>query len=188
MSSQSRIPSILSWTRLGLAPVWAIVFHYSSESDWSVWAVFVLAAFAELTDVLDGVIARRTNSTSPFGQVVDTLADQIFRYTVLLGLLAENTVSLWLLIILLYFDCSAAVLKTIHAYQHGMHERGVLGKILSTIFSSTILILLLGRALGWGTGASGPPIWSNAVLLVAIAIIAGFGIAELRMMKRSAEA
>ena len=180
----ARSAALLSWLRLALAPIWAVVFHYSASHGWSAWLVFWIAAVAEMTDVLDGVVARRSGKACATGQVLDSLADVIFRYTVLLGLLAEGTVSLWLMIALLYSDCSVTTLKSIHAYQHGMRDRGWWGKTLSTIASSCVLLLLAGRAAGWPTGEEMTPIWSNTILLIAIALNACFGTAELRSMRR----
>lgn len=179
--------ALLSWTRMVLAPIWAIVFHYSTVRDWSVWVVFWIAFVALITDTLDGPLARRSGRASPVGQILDSTADVVFRYTVLLGLLSEGTVSLWLLIALLYFDCSVTALKTIHAYQFGMRERGWWGKVISTILSSTVLILLLGRACGWPTGEHEVPIWSNAILFMAILLNVFLGTAELQSMKRRAQ-
>jgi cardiolipin synthase (CMP-forming) len=65
------LPNILTFTRLVAAPfVGYFVLH-----DQHAWAVG-LFAYAGVTDLLDGWIARRWNSKTVVGTVIDPMADK----------------------------------------------------------------------------------------------------------------
>ncbi|MDP1608219.1 MAG: CDP-alcohol phosphatidyltransferase family protein [Chlamydiales bacterium] len=52
-------------------------------------------ALAMLTDCIDGYLARRTQSTTRFGAILDPAMDKFFVYFVLVAFLFEGQVSIW---------------------------------------------------------------------------------------------
>lgn len=50
-----------------------------------------------ITDMIDGTVARKTNSTSAFGSQFDTIADAVFLVSALLKLLPEIEFPAWAL-------------------------------------------------------------------------------------------
>ena len=74
------IPNILSLIRLLLVPVFVVTFFGSSaESRFYAAGVFIISG---ITDVADGIIARKFNMTSYLGQILDPLADKLTQATV----------------------------------------------------------------------------------------------------------
>ena len=61
-------------------------------------AFYVLYAAAGLTDMIDGTVARKTNSVSEFGAKLDTAADFIFVAVCLIRLLPILDIPIWLYI------------------------------------------------------------------------------------------
>lgn len=59
---------------------------------------YILYCFAGFTDMLDGAIARRTNTVSEFGSVLDTVADIVFVSACLIKMLPSLRIPVWLLI------------------------------------------------------------------------------------------
>jgi len=59
-------------------------------------AFYTLYITAGLTDIVDGWVARRTNTVSAFGSKLDTVADVIFVVVCLFKLLPVMDISLWL--------------------------------------------------------------------------------------------
>ena len=59
---------------------------------------FVLYAVAGLSDIFDGLIARKTNTASKFGAKLDTFADIVFAAVVLLKLLPILKLPLWMIV------------------------------------------------------------------------------------------
>ena len=59
-------------------------------------AFFVLYAAAGLTDMIDGTVARKTNTVSSFGAKLDTIADFIFVAVCSIKLLPILDIPVWL--------------------------------------------------------------------------------------------
>lgn len=59
------------------------------------YALYLLAGF---TDMMDGTVARKTNTVSEFGSKLDTIADFIFVVICLIKLLPNLAISIWLFI------------------------------------------------------------------------------------------
>ena len=57
---------------------------------------YVLYLFCGLSDVLDGIIARKTNTVSSLGAKLDTFADSIFVAILLIKIWLEMDVPIWL--------------------------------------------------------------------------------------------
>ena len=84
----NRIPDILTWSRIGAAPLLVIVFWWPGADletrDLAAATVFTLGA---LTDFIDGHLARRLHWESRFGAFLDPVADKLFVSCALLLLL-----------------------------------------------------------------------------------------------------
>ena len=57
---------------------------------------YVLYAVAGLTDMIDGTVARKTNTVSAFGAKLDTIADIVFVAVCLIKLLPILDIPVWL--------------------------------------------------------------------------------------------
>lgn len=83
------IPNLLTLLRMAAVPVF-IVLMVNDEF----YAAIGIFLAAEITDVLDGIIARRYNLITPFGKVADPLADKLMQLTALFMLAQRNMISL----------------------------------------------------------------------------------------------
>ena len=69
------LPNVLTLIRLGLIPVFVILFYWPTDlSNLYAAIVFIIAA---LTDLLDGYLARKLKLTTKFGAFLDPVADKI---------------------------------------------------------------------------------------------------------------
>lgn len=89
------IPNLLSLVRLLLIPV--IVWLYAGKGT-RLGAVITIA-LSGMTDVADGIIARRFHMESDFGKILDPIADKLTQLAVLLCLVGERP-ELWILVAL----------------------------------------------------------------------------------------
>lgn len=71
------IPNLLSFIRIILVPIFAVLFL----QDKLLWAVVVLA-ISGLSDLFDGKIARRFNQISELGKMLDPIADKLTQGTI----------------------------------------------------------------------------------------------------------
>lgn len=89
--------NVISFSRFFVAfPV--VILHYKNNLSYD-WLTIVLIAYATISDYLDGLVARKTNTVSEVGKVIDPVSDKLcavilFIYTVWLG-----WVPLWFLLI-----------------------------------------------------------------------------------------
>ncbi|MDD3411230.1 MAG: CDP-alcohol phosphatidyltransferase family protein [Eubacteriales bacterium] len=79
------IPNILSLIRLLMIPVFLVLFH--SGLKYQSLAVFLLAC---LTDLFDGLIARKYNQITDLGKLMDPLADKLMILTVMFSMVLGN--------------------------------------------------------------------------------------------------
>ncbi len=70
------IPNWLSYIRIALIPVFAVLFYNGYE----IWALIILV-FSGLTDFFDGKIARKFNQVSDLGKLLDPVADKLTQIT-----------------------------------------------------------------------------------------------------------
>ena len=77
------IPNILTIFRLLLIPVFIIVF-FSTPHDQNKIAALIVFAVASITDLFDGLLARKLNQISDFGKLFDPLADKLMVVTAMI--------------------------------------------------------------------------------------------------------
>ncbi len=87
------LPNLISFLRLALVPVFAVLIFSHHDG----WALAVLM-FSGFTDWLDGYLARRLNQVSKLGQSLDPAADRLFIFVTLVGLVWREVVPLWLVV------------------------------------------------------------------------------------------
>ena len=85
------IPNVLSFLRLASVPVFLWLWLRGDRDT----AVILYAAGA-WTDFFDGYIARRTNSVTELGKLLDPLADRVLIVALTLALIADGVLPLWL--------------------------------------------------------------------------------------------
>ena len=71
------IPNWLSYIRIALIPVFAVLFYKGYVG----WAMLVLG-LSGLSDFLDGEIARKFNQVSDLGKIIDPVADKLTQITI----------------------------------------------------------------------------------------------------------
>ena len=70
------LPNILTVIRMALTPVFVSLLFYQKFG----WALFVFVC-AGVTDMLDGLLARRFNQKSQLGTILDPIADKLLLVT-----------------------------------------------------------------------------------------------------------
>ena len=87
------IPNILSFIRLCLVAVFAVLF-FKGYIGWAL-LIFLIAG---ATDVVDGFLARRYNWITNLGKILDPFADKLMQCTVLVCLFIKGIIPLWFVI------------------------------------------------------------------------------------------
>ncbi len=90
------IPNTLTIIRFLLIPF--ILFYIFTGNYILAFVIFTISA---LTDIADGVIARKFNLISNFGKLMDPLADKSTQIAVLTSLVITDIIPIWILLIVL---------------------------------------------------------------------------------------
>ncbi|HWC14011.1 MAG TPA: CDP-alcohol phosphatidyltransferase family protein [Actinomycetota bacterium] len=85
------VPNVLSFLRLATVPLFVYLF-VTQRRD----AAVILYGVAAATDFFDGYIARRTDSVTELGTLLDPLADRIFIAALAVALVVTGVLSPWL--------------------------------------------------------------------------------------------
>jgi CDP-diacylglycerol--glycerol-3-phosphate 3-phosphatidyltransferase len=128
-------------SRLVLSPVFIIVFL--SHGFWAKIAALVIVCINELTDLLDGIIARKRGETTDFGKIIDPLADSVSRFTIFLCFLAAGYAPVWMIAFLFYRDIIVGYLRILASLHGTVLAARKSGKIKAMVQGPAILIILI---------------------------------------------
>ena len=130
--------NIITYCRI-LCSLIMIFFHMPSKS------FFVLYTICGLSDVLDGVVARKTNTASDFGARLDTAADFIFAMVLLIKILSgiDVPIGLWIWISIIGGIKISNIIYGIVCTKRFIVEHTLLNKITG------VLLFLLPLTLYW---------------------------------------
>ena len=119
------IANILSSIRIGIA----IALFFFSEVNAKFLILYTICGF---TDLLDGPIARKTNSTSSFGATLDTIGDLATYLALTKILLIKKFVPMWVVIWMLIAAVGFAISGFITLKRQGKFflVHSLFGKIL----------------------------------------------------------
>ncbi len=135
------IPNILSVIRILLAFLFAAVFVWWYPEG-VVWAA-VIFVVAGLSDVADGILARRYGWITDAGKLLDPIADKLMQCVSLICLVARDILPLWILIVILAKELTMGM-GAIVLYKKS-HEIGVakgFGKAYTVLFYGVVFLFL----------------------------------------------
>src|SRR3989339_1344437 len=106
-----------------------------SRGFWTVIAASILRTVASISDYVDGVIARRTNTTTHFGAIVDPLADKILILSTFLAFasIRELKIPLWAIFIILLREFTISTLRVLAALNGQVMKAESAGKLKTTV-------------------------------------------------------
>ena len=159
------VPNVLSLLRILLAPLFMVAYFSKSWPNHIVWAIIILG-FSGVTDVVDGIIARRFNMITELGQVLDPVADKLTQGLVVISLAVVHPQFVFLFILLAAKELSMllALVRLMKAKQKPIAAQWW-GKVSTVVvFSSMALTLIFYDLLDLN-----PPDF----ILTALIIIAG---------------
>lgn len=172
--------------RMGLSLI--IFVLIISKTFWMEVGALVLLTIASISDGVDGAIARRTQTTTPFGAVADPFADKILIMSVFLAFasLRELAVPIWAVFLILLRELTISTLRVLAALHGDVMKAESSGKIKTTIqmiAAFTILVLLilhlwekkgsLPEILAWAPALAKPATWWLTVVTAFFTLLSG---------------
>ncbi len=142
MKKAINLPNILSSLRLGLSPVFAVFFLLDGHI--ARYLVLGIVIICELTDLIDGYMARKHGQVTDLGKLLDPMADSIYRDTIFLCLAVDRQVTIFLVLPIFYRDSIISTLRTVCAYKGivlAARKSGKMKAVLQAVVIITILVL-----------------------------------------------
>jgi CDP-diacylglycerol--glycerol-3-phosphate 3-phosphatidyltransferase len=99
-------------SRLVFAPCFFVVYLFKG-APWTVPALWALFFVIEITDLIDGKIARRRNEVSDFGKLFDPFADTLVWLTFFLCFVVDRLLPLIPFLVILYREFAILFLRNL---------------------------------------------------------------------------
>ena len=163
------IANILTISRVILSPLLLLLFQLIPTPMSVTWIALlvVICVYSEISDILDGHLSRKYNTTSDFGKLADPFADSIYHLTIFFCFAQQNWIPLWMPMILLYRDLIVSALR-MYALNKGLvlgaRSSGKIKAIVQGMCSILILLLILNK--GGDTSAI-----SNSLYLLGLVAV-----------------
>lgn len=140
------IPNILTLLRFLLVPVYWILFF--TETTY-IPALFVFIT-AVLTDVADGIIARKLNMITKYGKVLDPLADKLLQVSALTTLVIAGRLMWLFAVIILVKELYMIICASILFKRKVVVSANYIGKIATVVMCIGIILIMFDVTLEVG--------------------------------------
>lgn len=147
------LPNKLTMVRIALVPLVVIVYLCIADNFWVMdetsglafrdVLVFIIFAIASITDMLDGMIARKYHLITSFGKFVDPIADKLLVNTVLIMLAYTHQANIIAVLLMIARDLFVDGLRMTAASQGKVVSAGFYGKLKTVLQMVAIVFLLL---------------------------------------------
>jgi CDP-diacylglycerol--glycerol-3-phosphate 3-phosphatidyltransferase len=137
------IPIYLTLFRILCIPVlvFFLLFRFYGH-ELIALAIYVIAA---LTDIADGVLARRTQQISTLGELMDPVADKLLISSALICLVGMGRVAPWAVVIIISREIAVSGFRAVASSRGINISSSVLGKIKMWCEAITVGLLILGK-------------------------------------------
>lgn len=143
------VANVITFCRLALTIVFLFLFATGTNRA----AALVCYVVAAATDFLDGQVARRTQTVSWLGKIMDPIMDRVLLFTGVLGLLIMGELPLWVPVFVIGRDVYLAVGGLIlQRYRRRPIDVAYVGKTATALLMFGFCDLLLGLPVIPGLG------------------------------------
>ncbi len=137
--SSVNLPNALTLVRVLLVPVLVVALTVEG-GDALAAAVF---AAASATDALDGWLARRHESVTTFGKVMDPVADKLLVAAALIALVSLGRVAAWIALVIVAREFAVTGLRVAAGQQGVVIPASAWGKAKTVIQVTAIFVLIV---------------------------------------------
>lgn len=142
------LPNKLTVTRLIMVPVFFISFLISSLSFKgaeiiSTVMMVICYAVAELSDLLDGKIARKYNLVTDLGKVLDPFADTLSHLTFFVCFMKIGIMPVWSFIIIMWREFAILFLRMLMMRVGKAVPANIFGKSKTVFYALTTLLSII---------------------------------------------
>jgi CDP-diacylglycerol--glycerol-3-phosphate 3-phosphatidyltransferase len=138
------IPNALTVARLFMVPIFGYLVLAIEQTDSVQWASAIVFLIAALTDLVDGVWARRYGLVTNFGKIADPIADKALIGTALIALSIQGEIAWWVTGIIIFREVAITLMR-FWVIKHGVipASRGGKVKTVSQIIAIVAFLIPL---------------------------------------------
>ncbi len=141
------VPNILTLARLALVPVFGYLALLAEQTTTAQWTAAIVFLAAAITDLVDGVWARRYGLVTNFGKIADPIADKALIGTALVALSIRGEISWWITGLILFREVAVTLMR-FWVIKHGVIPASRGGK-LKTVSQIVAIVAFLIPMTGW---------------------------------------
>ncbi|MFO0818791.1 MAG: CDP-alcohol phosphatidyltransferase family protein [Pirellulales bacterium] len=171
--SQFAIVLVVTLVRMPLAVLFAFVLLNDDSGPITVWSLVGLLTIIEISDGLDGFLARRWGVTSRMGAIVDPYSDSISRMTIYWALAAAGKTLVYMPLVFAIRDVTVAYCRILWVGANRSAGAQWSGKVKAVVQGVGAFTLIL-----WPTLLPGhawiEPVMSWIVLVTTVASMADY--------------
>lgn len=154
------IPNILSFFRLCLIPL-TVWLYFGKRNYYAASGMILLSG---LTDIVDGVIARRFQLVSDLGKILDPVADKLTQAALIFCLISKYDWMLWLFVLLAIKEMATGVSGFLVIKKTNVvNSAQWFGKLSTAVLYTVIILLFLFPNISAA--------WANAMILLCAAVL-----------------
>ena len=168
------LPNLLTFARIGTIPLIVALLYFPGKVTAAL--AMLLFIISSLTDLFDGLLARRYNQVTNTGKFLDPLADKLLITSVLIMLVHNGWLQAWIAIVIIGREITLTGLRAVAADQSIVIPADRYGKI-KTIFQVVALCPLMLHYPWWGYD---PTLLGQVLIHIAMLLAVVSGINYLR--------
>ena len=164
------LPNAISAYRIVAGPT--CMWLLTTDGPYWAWAALAIMISAEISDLIDGRMARASAQVTNFGKILDPMADSLYRGAVFIAFVINGWMPIWMLSIIIWRDLTVSYLREIAELEATTLSARTSGK-WKAIAQGVAQIVVVGLVAFFGPAAYSayePVI--QILLLIAVAVTA----------------
>ena len=141
------VPNLLTIARLFMVPIFGYLILAIEQTDAAQWASATVFLIAAITDLIDGVWARRYGLVTNFGKIADPIADKALIGTALIALSIQYEIAWWVTGVIIFREIAITILR-FWVIKHGVIPASRGGKV-KTVSQIIAIVAFLIPIHGW---------------------------------------
>ena len=139
------LPTKITFTRIAGSPLFILFFYLGWRFNrWLLIVAVALVIAFEITDLIDGLLARRWGQVTDLGKILDPFADCISRFSVFLCFMWAGYASIFMVTLIFYRDIIVANIRIVAAMRGLVIQARTSGKIKAGVQAAVIITVMMG--------------------------------------------
>ena len=161
------LANCLTLLRVILAPVFfAVYFLPITDARLAVALLWIIFVISEITDMFDGMAARKLNQSSDFGRLFDPFADTLMQLSCFLCFVIDGIFPAFLFLIVLYREFGILFIRNLMLRKGISMGARISGKIKTVSYITAAAAALLYSSLCRLGTTELQPVFAAAVLVI----------------------